>query len=161
MGVFVKHSALKRSNFSECPTQTKWHYSLLLAQFPCLSFLYIVSAVIYNRMHRLLISFLLPLIVYNMVQASPGPPPNEFRPLRMPPDRMFCRGPLPEFKYGETWTSWSVRDSLGLIACDYLEWSKLNFTDLTDLCTAHGNIEGNMGGMVAAYSWILIHVSFD
>ena len=154
--MFLKHSALKPGSFSGRPTQTKRHCSLLFAQLPGLSFLCLVFTVFCNRMHRLLSSFLPLLIVYNMVQALPGLPPEEFRPLRIPQDRLFCSGPLPDFKYGNIYTSWSVRDTLGLLDCDLEEWSKLNFTDLTDLCAIHGNAAGNMGGMVKTYSWMLM-----
>ena len=90
-------------------------------------------------------------MVYNMVQALPGPPSDESRPLRMPPDRMFCQGPLPDFEYGDSYRPRSVLDTLDDLDywdCDDVEWSKLNFTDLTDLCTIYGNPAGNMGGMV-------------
>ena len=132
----------------------------MLAQLRGLTLLYLAYTVFYNVMLRLLSLLLLPLTVYNMVQAEPGPPSDESRLLRMPPDRLFCVGPLPDFKYGNTYLSGTVGDFLDVIACGDVEWSRLNFTDLSDLCAAHGNPAANMGGRVKTYSWTLISLDF-
>ena len=72
--------------------------------------------------------------------------------------RLFCPAELPKFPYGPspvaawpyglTGTSYMIRDILREEHCDYDDWSWRNFTTLTDLCSAQGNPNGNMGGSV-------------
>ena len=89
-----------------------------------------------------------------------------FLTLAMPDDglsfidyrRLFCPAELPKFPYGvseiATWpyglsgAAFMIRDILRDEHCDYDEWSWRNFTSLTDLCSAQGNPNGNMGGVV-------------
>jgi len=54
--------------------------------------------------------------------------------------KVFCTGPLPKRTFGEITQNWSIYNT---------RWSHLNFTSLADLCSAHGNPQGNMGGMVS------------
>jgi hypothetical protein len=67
-------------------------------------------------------------------------------------DGMFCNGPLPSGQYGK---SFIAKGPGARIAKERLEngigamkWSAENFTSLAHLCTAHGNLNGNMGGIV-------------
>jgi len=60
--------------------------------------------------------------------------------------RMFCRGELPEGSYGETRFAMSIKTRMEVIACSIDNWNKANFSSLADLCTAHGNPMGNLGG---------------
>ncbi|MCJ1285831.1 hypothetical protein MMC26_005172 [Xylographa opegraphella] len=48
--------------------------------------------------------------------------------------------------YGLSGTAYIIRNILREQHCDYDEWSWRNFTSLTDLCSAQGNYDGNMGG---------------
>ncbi|MCJ1294580.1 hypothetical protein MMC34_006138 [Xylographa carneopallida] len=67
--------------------------------------------------------------------------------LPLPRERLFCDGDLPDGTYGDGDRSWQIREGLDLVACGEWEvWSRLNFTDISDLCTIHGNPEGNFGG---------------
>jgi hypothetical protein len=68
------------------------------------------------------------------------------------PTRMFCSGPLPPGRYGE---SYNTNDPKTQKARELLEktgeamnWSAKNFTILSDLCTMHGKLGGNLGGQV-------------
>ncbi len=53
--------------------------------------------------------------------------------------KIFCNGHLPKRAFGVITENWSIYDQ---------QWSHLNFTSLADLCSAHGNPKGNMGGKV-------------
>ena len=67
------------------------------------------------------------------------------------PHRMFCRGELPPGKYGESFYTEGkerrMKMKLGKMRVA-MNWSAKNFTSLADLCTARGNPNGNMGGVV-------------
>ena len=75
--------------------------------------------------------------------------------------RLFCPAELPRVPYGPintaTWpyglsgAMYVIRDILREQNCDYYDWSWMNFTSLADLCSAQGNPNGNMGGMVRTY----------
>ena len=80
---------------------------------------------------------------------GPWPPP---RPVTS--DRLFCPNPLPQTRYGETPENWGWRDALAFYGLSYNEWSFLNFSSLTDLCSANGKQEANMGGIVCLPSSI-------
>ena len=64
-------------------------------------------------------------------------------------DRLFCPNPLPQTRYGETWENRAYRDALTSSRIPYNEWSFLNFSSLTDLCSVDGKPEANMGGIVS------------
>jgi hypothetical protein len=53
--------------------------------------------------------------------------------------KIFCNGHLPKRTFGVITKNWSFYNQ---------RWSHLNFTSLADLCSAHGNPKGNMGGKV-------------
>jgi len=53
--------------------------------------------------------------------------------------KVFCNGAVPRRIFGEITERWNPNDN---------HWSHLNFTSLADLCSAHGNPRGNMGGKV-------------
>ena len=59
-------------------------------------------------------------------------------------DRLFCLDQLPLNRYGETEEKRAYRDSFLPVK----NWSYMNFTSLADLCSARGNPEANMGGIV-------------
>ena len=69
--------------------------------------------------------------------------------LPLPKERLFCDGDLPGGIYGDSERSWEIREGLKVVACGEWEpWCHWNFTDISDLCTIHGNPEGNYGGFV-------------
>ena len=65
--------------------------------------------------------------------------------------RLFCPNPLPKTRYG---TMYPLPDRAGRVALaawgiEYPpDWSYLNFSSLTDLCSAQGRFGMNMGGQV-------------
>ncbi|MCJ1403031.1 hypothetical protein MMC11_006253 [Xylographa trunciseda] len=67
--------------------------------------------------------------------------------LPLPKERLFCGGNLPSGFYGDGQRAWEIREGLDVVACgEWDAWSHMNFTDVSDLCTIHGNPEGNYGG---------------
>jgi hypothetical protein len=63
---------------------------------------------------------------------------------------MYCVGSLPKGDYGLSFLAEETRKKLELFRPlqPHLFWSARNFTRLSDLCTADGNPNGNLGGRV-------------
>ena len=107
-------------------------------------------------MYCLLLVFFLPFLLVSPVRStlSDGPfgLPSDPGPLEIDTRRMFCDGNLPRGRYGNPLPVWNIRARLARTSgsCRPDAWSAANFTTLADLCTAHGNRRGNMGGMVKA-----------
>ena len=97
----------------------------------------------------LFISFL--SFAQSAVSDDPFGAPKLPHPLEIDKRRMFCDGALPRGRYGDSYSMWNIRARLAKQAqlCGPDPWSAVNFTTLADLCTAHGNPKGNMGGMVS------------
>jgi hypothetical protein len=85
--------------------------------------------------------------------------PRETPNLDLDMRRMFCHGSLPHGKYGRSVPSWDVRRTFRAMACGPQDWSALNFTTLADLCTEHGNPDGNYGGAVRTHRRVLYTVA--
>ena len=79
------------------------------------------------------------------LRGSAGGKPH---PLGIDYTQMFCRGELPEGNYGEPRVAWSIMTRKQVTAVGWENWNKHNFSSLADLCSAHGNSEGNLGGTV-------------
>ena len=66
-------------------------------------------------------------------------------------DRLFCPNPLPKWRYGRQrpYPKVSSRAAFDAFNINYPpNWSYLNFTSLTDLCSARGRFRTNYGGKV-------------
>jgi hypothetical protein len=75
---------------------------------------------------------------------------------------MICAGPLPPGKYGPSFRKGEPPKSIFGEYGSGKDWSAKNFTGLADLCTANGNPQGNMGGIVRISTpdfWAMVFLS--
>ena len=96
------------------------------------------------RIFVLLIFNFLLNVSFAIFNTGPSSPDEAGPPEPVPDDRLFCLDQLPLNKYGETEEKKGYRDSFLPVK----DWSYMNFTSLADLCSARGNPEANMGGIV-------------
>jgi len=90
------------------------------------------------KMHRLMVAFGLFLYIQLLIRPVDA---GGYTSLSLALDyrKLFCRGDLPKHRFGLITWHWRSRDK---------QFSYKDFTSLADLCSAHGNPRGNLGGTV-------------